>query len=90
MWDNYRWVIFDTSETSSINFNQVQETSIDTLRLNYSGSQTFVKYIGDMPPTVSNPNELLGILLKIDLDYNGRSSRTRYSNKGVNISIRRS
>lgn len=30
MWDNYRWVIFDTSETSSINFNQVQETSIDT------------------------------------------------------------
>lgn len=54
MWDNYRWVIFDTSETSSINFNQVQETSIDTLRLNYSGSQTFVKYIGDMPPTVTN------------------------------------
>jgi len=54
MWDNYRWVIFDTSETSSINFHQVQETSIDTLRLNYSGSQTFVKYIGDMPPTVEN------------------------------------
>ena len=42
--ENRRWVIFDTSETGSIDFSQVMETSVNTLRLNNSGSQTFVKW----------------------------------------------
>ena len=41
--ENRRWVIFDTSETGSIDFSQVMETSVNTLRLNNSGSHTFVK-----------------------------------------------
>ena len=47
-------MIFDTSETGSIDFNDVAETSIDTLRLNVSGSRTFVKWDGDIPTSVSS------------------------------------
>ena len=52
---NKNYVIFDTTETGSIDFTEVLETSIHTLRLSISGSQTFVKYEGDtMPTSVSN------------------------------------
>ena len=51
--ENRRWVIFDTSETGSIDFSQVMETSVNTLRLNLSGSQTFVKYEGSQPSSVA-------------------------------------
>jgi hypothetical protein len=47
-------MIFDTSETGSIDFNDVAETSVDTLRLNVSGSRTFVKWDGDIPTSVSS------------------------------------
>ena len=51
--ENRKWVIFNTSETGSIDFSQVLETSAETLRLNLSGSRTFVKYETDMPSSVS-------------------------------------
>ena len=44
MYENRKYVIFNTSETGSIDFSQVMETSVNTLRLNISGSQTFVKW----------------------------------------------
>ena len=62
MYENRKFVIFDTSETGSIQFykpatydetgsflteataSEVLETSTETLRLNVSGSKTFVKY----------------------------------------------
>ena len=50
---NRKYVILNTSETGSIDFSQVLETSKDTLRLNLSGSRTFVKYEGSMPSSVS-------------------------------------
>jgi hypothetical protein len=43
-YENRRYLIIPTTITGSINFNEVHETSVDTLRLNISGSQTFVKY----------------------------------------------
>ena len=52
--ENRRWVIFDTSETGSIDFSQVMETSSETLRLNISGSKTFVKYEGTQPSSVAS------------------------------------
>ena len=52
--ENRRWVIFDTSETGSFDFSQVLENSADTLRLNISGSKTFVKYEGSQPSSVSS------------------------------------
>ena len=48
------FMIFNTSETGSIDFNDVAETSVDTLRLNVSGSRTFVKWNGDIPTSVSS------------------------------------
>jgi len=50
-----KYIIFDTSETGSIDFSEVLETSKDTLRLNLSGSKTFVKWEGDtMPESVNS------------------------------------
>ena len=45
------YVIIDASEVSSVDFNQVLETSADTLRYNVSpaGTKTFVKFEGDTP-----------------------------------------
>jgi len=51
IFNNLHYVIFDTTETGSVNFTEVKETSIHTLRLSISGSQTFVKYEGDTMPT---------------------------------------
>ena len=53
MYENRKYVIFNTSETGSINFSQVMETSVNTLRLNLSGSKTFVKYEGSQPSSVA-------------------------------------
>ena len=52
--ENRRWVIFDTSETGSIDYSQVMQTSSETLRLNLSGSKTFVKYEGTQPSSVTS------------------------------------
>ena len=52
--ENRRWVIFDTSETGSIDFSQVCQQHSGSLRLNASGSRTFVKWdSGTMPSSVS-------------------------------------
>jgi hypothetical protein len=44
---NRRFVIFEVTELSTIDFNQVYETSIDTVRKSVDETKTFVKY--DMP-----------------------------------------
>jgi hypothetical protein len=44
-----KYVIINSSEVSSVDFNQVLETSADTLRYNLAGTQTFVKFDGDTP-----------------------------------------
>jgi hypothetical protein len=43
------YVIIDASEVASVDFDQVQETSADTLRYSVGGSKTFVKFEGDTP-----------------------------------------
>ena len=42
-----RFVIFNVTELNQINFNQVFETTIDTVRKSVDETKTFVKY--DMP-----------------------------------------
>ena len=42
--ENRRWLVIPTTLTGSINFTQVLEASIDTLRCNVAGTETFVKY----------------------------------------------
>jgi hypothetical protein len=61
------YVIIDASEVSSVDFNQVLETSADTLRYNVAGTQTFVKFEGDTPSflegkTAYTHSEILTIL----------------------------
>ena len=61
------YVIIDASEVSSVNFDQVLETSADTLRYNLAGDKTFVKYEGDTPSflegkTANSHSEMLDIL----------------------------
>jgi len=49
--DHRHYVIFNTNETGSIDFNEVLETSIETLRLSVDETKTFVKYEGETMPT---------------------------------------
>lgn len=61
------YVIIDKSEVSSVNFEQVLETSPETLRFSVDGTQTFVKYEGDAPSflegkTANSHSEMLEIL----------------------------
>ena len=35
-----------------VDFDEVLETSIDTVRKSVDGTKTFVKYTGEMPPSV--------------------------------------
>lgn len=52
--DNIKYVVISSGEaTSVIDFNQVLEDSSDTLRYSLDGLLTFIKYEGDMPPSVS-------------------------------------
>lgn len=52
MSNNKKYIILDATEVSTIDFNQVQETSNNTLRYNLAETQTVVKYVGDMPSSI--------------------------------------
>ena len=61
------YVIIDAAEVSSVDFDQVLETSSSTLRYSLNGSQTFVKFEGDTPSflegkTANTHSEMLEIL----------------------------
>jgi len=52
MIENYtdrQFMIFSMSELPLIDFSQVLETSIDTIRISVDGTKTFVKWEGDIP-----------------------------------------
>ena len=51
--DDRKYVIFDLTEVDTIDFSEVMQTSEDTLRHNVAGTQSFVKYEGDQPPSVA-------------------------------------
>jgi hypothetical protein len=53
--ESKQYVIFDVSELDKIDFNQVFETSAETIRKSVDETLTFVKYNSDeMPSSVSN------------------------------------
>ena len=51
--DNRKYVVFDLTEVDTIDFSEVMETSADTLRKNLAETQSFVKYEGAMPASVT-------------------------------------
>jgi hypothetical protein len=48
-----QYMIFNVSELPLIDFTQVLENSIDTVRLSVDGSKTFVKWEGSIPSSVN-------------------------------------
>ena len=62
-----KYVIINANEVSSVNFDQVDETSADTIRYSVDGTKTFVKFEGDTPSflagkTANTHSEILTIL----------------------------
>ena len=53
-YEDRRFVIFDVTELPLIDFTQVYETSIDTVRKSVDGTKTFVKYDLPQPSSVAN------------------------------------
>jgi len=54
-YENREFMIFDVSELDTINFNEVLETSADTVRKSIDGTKTFVKWDGaTIPPSVDS------------------------------------
>ena len=51
------FVIIYASEVSSVDFNQVLQTSSDTLRYSVDGSQALLKYEGTQPSFLSGKQE---------------------------------
>jgi hypothetical protein len=53
-YDFRKFMIFAVSELDQIDFTQVCETSIDTVRKSVDGTKTFVKWDGETPECVIN------------------------------------
>jgi len=54
-YENREFMIFNTSELNKINFNEVLETSEETLRFSVDHQKTFVKWDGlEIPPSVQS------------------------------------
>jgi len=69
-----KYVIITSDDVNSVDFSQVQETSVDTLRWNNDKTKTFVKYVGDKPSFLNGKteytvDELLAILDVVDGEW---------------------
>ena len=53
-YENRKFMIFNVSELDQIDFTQVYETSVDTVRKSVDGTKTFVKWDGAIPDCVNN------------------------------------
>lgn len=49
-----RYLIFPFSQVNLINFDEVLETSIETMRLSVDNTKTFIKWDGATPSCVSS------------------------------------
>ena len=54
------YLIIKTSELDSVDFNQVCETSAETVRRSIDNTKTFIKWDGDQPTFVSSLTETEG------------------------------
>lgn len=52
--DDRKFMIFSVTELNQINFNEVLETSPETVRKSVDETKTFVKWDGEMPSCVFN------------------------------------
>ncbi len=66
-YENRKYVIIESSEVGSVDFSQVMETSVNTLRYSVDETKTLVKFIGNTPSfldgkTQYTHSEILNIL----------------------------
>ena len=54
IYENREYIIFNVSELPLVNFDEVLETSIDTVRKSVDQTKTFVKWNGTSPSFVNN------------------------------------
>jgi hypothetical protein len=52
-YENREFMIFSVNELDKIDFTQVLETSVDTVRRSVDGTKTFVKWEGPTPSSVN-------------------------------------
>tara|TARA_R110002110_G_scaffold75915_5_gene200362 strand:- start:337 stop:573 length:237 start_codon:yes stop_codon:yes gene_type:complete len=69
--NNRTYVIIEADDVSTVDFDEVMETSADTLRWSVDESQTFVKFVGDTPSflvgkTQYNHDEIRAVLATED------------------------
>ena len=53
-YENRKYMIFNVGELSNIDFTEVLETSINTVRISTDGTKTFVKWESNGIPTSVN------------------------------------
>jgi hypothetical protein len=80
MYENRQFMIFNVSELPSINFDEILETSVDTVRKSLDQTKTFVKWDGIITPisienltTKEGPytyDEILDILSSVEWTQN--------------------
>ena len=85
MFENRNYLIIPVSELSKVDFNQVCETSADTVRRSIDETKTFIKWDGEQPSFVTNlvgtegphtHNEIMQILSTEEWSGNGAISFT--------------
>jgi hypothetical protein len=54
MYEDRRYTIFPVSELHKIDFTQVEETSIETVRKSVDETKTFVKWENEMPSCLND------------------------------------
>jgi hypothetical protein len=52
-YENRQYLIFPVTELANINFDEVLETSAETVRKSVDGTKTFVKWENEMPSSVA-------------------------------------
>jgi hypothetical protein len=53
-YENRQYLIFPVTELDKINFDEVLETSAETVRKSVDGTKTFVKWESEMPASVAS------------------------------------
>lgn len=60
MYENRKYLIFPTLELSKVDFSQVGETSVETVRKSVDGTKTFLKWDGEQPSFIPQLNNTEG------------------------------
>lgn len=88
MYHNREYLVFPSVEISKINFEQVCETSSDTLRKSVDETKTFVKWEGEAPEFVADIVGAEGPYTHMEMiEILSGSEWTRFDEDGGDVSV---